>query len=162
MRLLLSVAWSGFFVNPRQLRKWLDRQLGDGGVIEEEIVRLGRSFPSLVSTLITERDQYMVARLREAAAVLRPSRLVAVVGAGHLAGMVGAWEVPLDSAHLAALAVSAAGAEVYSPLPVAVTEDMERFANFPTPLPAADPASGEGGGAGSGKGGGKGDSPALR
>ena len=34
----------------------------------------------------------MVVRLRECCAVLRPRRVVAVVGAGHVAGMVGFWD----------------------------------------------------------------------
>jgi pheromone shutdown protein TraB len=34
----------------------------------------------------------MVVRLRECCAVLRPRRVVAVVGAGHVAGMVGVWD----------------------------------------------------------------------
>jgi hypothetical protein len=111
------------------LRHWIDKQLDDRDVVAEEIIRLGKSFPTLVKTLITERDMYMVARLRECAAVLQPSCIVAVVGAGHLTGMVDLWEQPFDAGQLDALSKSAVGNEVYSAAPTVVTDDMLAYLN---------------------------------
>jgi len=131
VRLLIAVAWSSFFLSPRALRKWLDKQLDDGDVISEEIQRLGKSFPTLVRTLIDERDMYMVARLREAAVVLRAKKLVVVVGAGHVRGMLalsesvdGAPPRPFGDVELKALSQSASGMECYSTYPTCVTQDM--------------------------------------
>ena len=72
-------------------------------VVSEEIQRLGKTYPSIVSALITERDQYMVARLRECATILRPRCIVAVVGAGHVNGMAKIWNANIDAAQLGAL-----------------------------------------------------------
>ena len=112
VRLLVSVVFSGLFTSPLGLRRWLEKQLNDSDVVTEEILRLGKSFPTLVQTLITERDEYMVARLREAVAVLEPECLVCVVGAGHVAGMARVWEQPLCIDKLSALSRSMSGAEV--------------------------------------------------
>jgi len=137
VRLLIAVAWSSFFLSPRALRKWLDKQLDDGDVISEEIQRLGKSFPTLVRTLIDERDMYMVARLREAAVVLRAKKLVVVVGAGHVRGMLalsegaeGAPPRPLGDVELKALSQSASGMECYSTYPTCVTQDMLDYVCF--------------------------------
>jgi len=129
VRLLFSVVWSGLFLSPRRMRKWLDKQLNSTDVVTEEILRLGKDFPSLVSTLIGERDKYMVARLRECIAVLRPKSIVAVVGAGHVSGIQELWRQALNATELAQLSRSESGAELYTCLPVIVTDDMMRLVN---------------------------------
>jgi len=130
VRLAVTAAVSCALLTPRSLRAWLDRQLSEGGGDEvlEEVERLGKAFPPLLEALIHERDRYMVARLREAASVLRPKTLVCVVGAGHVPGMVGCWGAPLDPITLAKEAVSVTGCERYSASPTVVTEDMLAFA----------------------------------
>ena len=45
-------------------------------MVSEEIQRLGKTCPSIVTSLITERDRYMVARLRECATILKPKCIV--------------------------------------------------------------------------------------
>eukprot|EP01132_Coremiostelium_polycephalum_P004826 gene4826-6014_t len=45
-------------------------------------------FPSVIQTIVTERDQYMAARLR----ICPGKKIVAVVGRGHVSGIIREWE----------------------------------------------------------------------
>ncbi|MDY6909381.1 MAG: TraB/GumN family protein [Thermodesulfobacteriota bacterium] len=61
-------------------------------VLETVLTEVGRSFPEIKETLIDERDLYLAHRIRTA-----PGRkIVAVVGAGHVPGILEAWERPVD------------------------------------------------------------------
>jgi len=71
-RLLVAVICSSIFTTPARLKRWLDKQLSDSDQISEEILRLGKSFPQLIRTLINERDDYMVARFMESCTLLVP------------------------------------------------------------------------------------------
>ncbi len=57
---------------------------------------VGKSMPRVRETLIDERDQYLTERVRTAPG----QRIVAVVGAGHVPGMLRNWERPIDLAPL--------------------------------------------------------------
>ncbi|CAM6008063.1 unnamed protein product [Sphagnum balticum] len=61
------------------------------------IQTLSKTFPTLLETLVQERDQYMVASLRSVAR--QSTSVVAVVGRGHLAGIAANWEqdIPVES-----------------------------------------------------------------
>ena len=52
-------------------------------VLTELMEELGRAYPDLKRVLIDERDGYLAQRIRET----EGRRVVAVVGAGHVAGM---------------------------------------------------------------------------
>jgi pheromone shutdown-related protein TraB len=62
-----------------------------GDMLESSFSEFAADSPELYDTIIAERDRYMAARLREIGATLRARRgerrVLAVVGAGHLAGM---------------------------------------------------------------------------
>jgi pheromone shutdown-related protein TraB len=60
-------------------------RLKEGDILESSFGDFARSTPSLYAALIDERDQYMAARLRERTD--GATRVLAVVGAGHLKGM---------------------------------------------------------------------------
>ncbi|MFS8137323.1 MAG: TraB/GumN family protein [Thermomonas sp.] len=60
-------------------------RLKEGDMLESSFGEFARDTPSLFATLIDERDQFMAARLRERTD--GASRVLAVVGAGHLKGM---------------------------------------------------------------------------
>jgi pheromone shutdown-related protein TraB len=67
-------------------------KLKQGDLLESSFSEFASDNPVLYETVIAERDRYMAARLREAGqptggAVPRPSRVLAVVGAGHLQGL---------------------------------------------------------------------------
>jgi len=62
-------------------------RLKQGDILESAFTEFAQSSPPLFEALITERDDYMAARLRQEAARSGARRVLAVVGAGHLAGL---------------------------------------------------------------------------
>lgn len=62
--------------------------------ITAAIKELGQTFPSLLTPLIFERDLFMVHVLRTLPT--KHTKIVAVVGAGHLPGMREHWDDPID------------------------------------------------------------------
>ncbi len=60
-------------------------KLKQGDMLESSFGEFAKSSPELYDTVIAERDRYMAARLRESAGDAR--EVLAVVGAGHLAGL---------------------------------------------------------------------------
>ena len=67
-------------------------RLKEGDVLEASFAEFAGSSPELYEAVIAERDRYMAAKLREAGAVHPGRHLLAVVGAGHLAGLKAALE----------------------------------------------------------------------
>ena len=61
-------------------------------VLEALMADVGKSMPMLKRILIEERDQYLAEKIRTAPG----ERIVAVVGAGHVAGIKANWEQPID------------------------------------------------------------------
>jgi pheromone shutdown-related protein TraB len=59
------------------------RKLRDKDVLSELMAELGEAMPDLKRTLIDERDAYLAQKMRDA----EGDRIVAVVGAGHMAGI---------------------------------------------------------------------------
>ena len=76
--LLSGTAAAGPEITEEELRR-----LRRKDVLSEFMQELGREFPELKRALIDERDAYLATKIRRAPG----QRLVAVVGAGHLAGM---------------------------------------------------------------------------
>ncbi len=68
-------------------------------VLESLLDEIGSSLPELKAILIDERDRYLAAKIREAPG----EKIVAVVGAGHVPGILSQWEAPVDLAALEAL-----------------------------------------------------------
>jgi pheromone shutdown-related protein TraB len=62
-------------------------RLKEGDLLTETFRELAESSPALFDTLIDERDRYMSARLRQGNAGHPGRKVLAVVGAGHLAGL---------------------------------------------------------------------------
>jgi len=60
-------------------------------VLETILTEVGRSLPTIRKTLIDERDQYLAAKIRSAPG----HKIVAVVGAGHMAGIQRYWDAPV-------------------------------------------------------------------
>lgn len=76
-------------------------RLKQGDVLESTFSEFAERSEPLYRNLIADRDRYMAAALREEAARSRPREVLAVVGAGHLAGL--ARELAEQSADPAAL-----------------------------------------------------------
>ncbi len=62
-------------------------KLKEGDILESAFTEFARRSPPLFEALISERDRYMAARLREEATPNKPRRVLVVVGAGHLEGL---------------------------------------------------------------------------
>ena len=67
-------------------------KLKEGDVLEASFAEFAGQSPELYEAVIAERDRYMAAKLREAGAAHPGKRVLAVVGAGHLAGLKAALE----------------------------------------------------------------------
>jgi pheromone shutdown protein TraB len=82
--------------NPDELREWMQNILSDdtGDLLTESIAELAQHFPTLEHVIIKERDAYMASKLYQTCRQLlsvssapQTTRLVAIVGAGHVEGM---------------------------------------------------------------------------
>ena len=67
-------------------------ELKDRDTISDMMKEFARVFPQVKRPLIDERDQYLMSRIREAPG----DTIVAVVGAGHVEGMVAHLDLPVD------------------------------------------------------------------
>ena len=61
-------------------------------VLEAVLSEVGQSMPALRQVLIDERDQYLTEKIRSAPG----KKIVAVVGAGHVPGILSSWEEPIE------------------------------------------------------------------
>lgn len=62
-------------------------RLKQGDILESTFTEFAKQSPPLYQALIAERDQYMAARLRECASTDKPTKVLVVIGAGHLGGI---------------------------------------------------------------------------
>ncbi len=83
--MLLSSILGGLF-EKQELSEDDLRELRQEDVLSRLMAELGEAFPGLKSVLIDERDAYLAERIRQSAG----EKVVAVVGAGHVQGMVAA------------------------------------------------------------------------
>jgi pheromone shutdown-related protein TraB len=81
--MLLSTLLVSLFERPEISEEDL-RKLREQDVLSELMGELGRAMPALKQVLIDERDTFLTQRMREAPG----RRIVAVVGAGHVAGIL--------------------------------------------------------------------------
>lgn len=61
-------------------------------VLESLLLEISASQPQLTRILIDERDQYLACKIRNAPG----EKIVAVVGAGHVPGIIRYWDKPID------------------------------------------------------------------
>ncbi|MFP4207725.1 MAG: TraB/GumN family protein [Wenzhouxiangella sp.] len=71
-------------------------QLKEGDLLTQTFSEFSETSPELYDALIAERDRYMAARLRQENADRRGGKVLAVIGAGHLAGTAKALELPTE------------------------------------------------------------------
>ena len=67
-------------------------KLKEQDMLENLLEEMGENLPDVKKRLIDERDLYMVEKIRQC----KGSKMVAVVGAGHVPGMLKNWEAPID------------------------------------------------------------------
>ena len=72
-----------------------------GDMLHSVVSEFGEELPQIKRVLIDERDEYMVGRLAQISESYHaPKKVLALVGAGHLIGMIPNFESPPDTAHL--------------------------------------------------------------
>jgi len=101
LAVLLMLPFAAADIDEKQVEELKDRK-AMGDVMET----FARQMPSLKRPLIDERDQYLIASTREAPG----PRVVSVIGAAHVPGMVRALDAPIDRAALSVLPGPSPGA----------------------------------------------------
>lgn len=91
---LFSSLIASIFVGEEVTEQQIE-DLKEGDMLHSLVEEFGEVLPSVKKVLIDERDQYMVGKLIEMAnSPDRPKHILAMVGAGHLVGMLPAFENP--------------------------------------------------------------------
>ena len=86
----------GVFVGEEVDREQIEN-LKKGDMLHSVIEEFGESLPQIKKVLIDERDEFMVGKLSMlAASEDAPKSILAIVGAGHLVGMVPGFTMPPD------------------------------------------------------------------
>ncbi|MED6108065.1 hypothetical protein PIB30_020012 [Stylosanthes scabra] len=92
-KFLYSLLFQAVFLpSSDDLNKML-KQMNDSDVLTVVIQEMSKQFPTLMETIVHERDQYMSATLLKVASENRS--VVAVVGKGHLQGIKKHWKQPV-------------------------------------------------------------------
>ncbi|KAK4383166.1 hypothetical protein Sango_2803100 [Sesamum angolense] len=93
-KLLYSLMLQAVFLpSPETLTKTL-KEMDDIDMLTLVIQEMSKQFPTLMETLVHERDQYMLAMLLRTAR--EHNSVVAVVGKGHLPGIQKYWKQPVE------------------------------------------------------------------
>jgi len=93
----------GVFVGEEVDREQIEN-LKKGDMLHSVIEEFGESLPQIKKVLIDERDEFMVGKLSMlAASEDAPKSILAIVGAGHLVGMVPGFTMPPDQSQMAEL-----------------------------------------------------------
>ncbi|KAJ1263520.1 hypothetical protein BS78_09G191600 [Paspalum vaginatum] len=82
-----------FLPSPEELNKML-KDMDDVDMLTLVIQEMSKAFPSLMETLLHERDMYMSSTLLKVAR--EHSSVVAVVGKGHVSGIKKNWQQPIQ------------------------------------------------------------------
>lgn len=94
LKLSTMLLWTGLsMLDTDEMKKEIER-MKESDVLTEAIKEFGKEFPSLVTPLLSERDEYMVYIMRKVSTKAR--NVVAVVGAGHLQGIRNKWDAEID------------------------------------------------------------------
>ncbi|KAG7573347.1 TraB family [Arabidopsis suecica] len=94
IKLVYSIVSQAVFLpNPKELEKML-KDMSDADMLTLVIQEMSKEFPSLMETLVHERDKYMAYYLLRLAS--EHSSVVAVVGRGHLQGIKKNWNQPIN------------------------------------------------------------------
>ncbi|KAM0896422.1 hypothetical protein ACQ4PT_023208 [Festuca glaucescens] len=95
-----------FLPSPEDLNKML-KDMDDVDMLTLVIQEMSKAFPSLMETLLHERDMYMSSTLLNVAR--EHSSVVAVVGKGHVSGIKKNWQQPIEVQSLLELPVTRQG-----------------------------------------------------
>ncbi|MEC8957874.1 MAG: TraB/GumN family protein [Nitrospinota bacterium] len=91
---------AGVFVGEEISEEQIE-DLKRGDMLHAVVSEFGEELPEIKRVLIDERDEYMVGRLNQISASHdAPKKILALVGAGHLMGMMASIDSPPDAGHL--------------------------------------------------------------
>ena len=91
---------AGVFVGEEISEEQIE-DLKRGDMLHAVVSEFGEELPEIKRVLIDERDEYMVGRLAQISASHdAPKKILALVGAGHLIGMMASVDSPPDAEHL--------------------------------------------------------------
>ena len=91
---------AGVFVGEEISEEQIE-DLKRGDMLHAVVSEFGEELPEIKRVLIDERDEYMVGRLNQISASHdAPKKILALVGAGHLMGMMPSMDLPPDAGHL--------------------------------------------------------------
>jgi len=91
---------AGVFVGEEISEEQIE-DLKRGDMLHAVVSEFGEELPEIKRVLIDERDEYMMGRLAEiSGSDDAPKKILALVGAGHLMGMMANKDLPPDAAHL--------------------------------------------------------------
>ena len=94
---------TGIFVGEEISEEQIE-DLKQGDMLHSVVSEFGEELPEIKRVLIDERDAYMVGRLEQiSASPNSPRKILALVGAGHLLGMMPKFDSPPDAAQLEGL-----------------------------------------------------------
>lgn len=88
---ILSSVWEVEEITPDQIEEMKKKD-----VLDALLSEIGEALPEVRRILIDERDQYLGHKIRHAPG----NRIVAVVGAGHIPGILNSWDKDVDLASL--------------------------------------------------------------
>jgi pheromone shutdown-related protein TraB len=86
-RLYLMTGLAVGMVSSEEIDEEAIEKLKEGDILESTFTEFAEHSPQLYEALISERDRYMAARLREENAGAAGSRVLVVIGAGHMEGL---------------------------------------------------------------------------
>ncbi|XP_058092382.1 uncharacterized protein LOC131238804 [Magnolia sinica] len=110
-----------FLPSPEDLNKML-KEMDDVDMLTLVIQEMSKAFPTLMETLLHERDLYMSSTLLKVAS--EHNSVVAVVGRGHLTGIKKHWKQPVEVKDLLEIPAAKSGIsamKILKSLGVAVT-----------------------------------------
>lgn len=97
-KLLYSLFFQAVFLpSPEDLNRML-KEMDDVDMLTLVIQEMSKEFPTLMETLVNERDQYMSSTLLKVAS--EHTSVVAVVGKGHVQGIQRQWKQPVEISEL--------------------------------------------------------------
>jgi len=88
-RLYLMTGMALGMISSEEIDEEAIEKLKEGDILESTFTEFAEQSPELFSALITERDRYMAARLRQENADAAGRKVLLVIGAGHMEGLSG-------------------------------------------------------------------------
>ncbi|XP_057830809.1 uncharacterized protein LOC131041675 isoform X2 [Cryptomeria japonica] len=110
IKFLFSIVFQAIWLpSPEELNKMM-MELGDVDMLTLLIQEMSKTFPSLIETLVHERDLYMSSTILKIAS--ESNSVVAVVGRGHLSGIKKSWKQPIPVSSLLEVPVARSSSSV--------------------------------------------------